>query len=769
MKNISVFPFKMCLILAIILVVSAFVTADISTSTDKEAQEHFEKANELLKRMDYEGAIAEYSKVINISSDSKAAQDAQYWIGQSQFRAGRLDDARATFAKLIEQHPASAIVPVSKLMVERVEQAKKDEARLKAVSNTADKGFIIDPDTGIRYTKIVALTGKNDVIVETAYPNRLDLFQLSPNGKFVLYGKLVVPLDGSEPFDLVDIPAERCVWSPDDRNVAFYSEDGIYIVPVSPETARRTGPVRKLLDGRYRWGLVSWSPDGEKLAFRRTSDNNKEIPGGDIWTLSVKDGSLTQITNDPAYVFAPAWSPDGKTIAYAKREDSLSFWLISAEGGTPRKIVEPGGRCIPFWSPDSKWILYKLERKIHLFGLNDNQELEIIPPSEVVGDFLSWSPDGRNMLFYRPSYDYKYDIKVVSASGGPPFDLGRQITLYPEHLWSPDGRMIIAGGGSEDGRYGTWISPLSGGEPVFLEMNVSVDGGPLHTIAISPNVEKLAFGMKRDDGTEDLFVAPVSLQDARTTGPAIKVFDRLWRGTGTNATSSWSPDGSQIAVIHRGDVWIASSNGDKPIQITKTPEKELWPGWSPDGRMISYVSYVAGFEGGSSFYVRPVSGGQTAKIPGADRTSAWSPDSKSLVIQSEGMVSIISVADGRTRQIAKLKDLGLERVFYFSWSPDGKRIACVGQHVEKGDAGPIFLIPAEGGKTTTLATNDNSCKYLVHWSPDGKWISYNSEGPAKVRPEGTMWEADFDEIVQKGVALNFLPGHTFAGTVNGAR
>jgi len=732
----------MCLILVIVLAISAATLADIASEAKTKAEQYFEKANELLKSMEYEAAITEYNKVISLSSNSKIAQNAQYWIGQSHFRAGRFDAAQATFVKLVEAYPTSAIVPVTKLMVERVEQAKKIEEKRRAMSAAADKGFIIDPDTGVRYTKTIALTGKNDVIEDTTYPNRLDLFQLSPNGKFLLYEKLVVPLDGSDPFDLVDMPATRCTWSPDGRNVAFYSEDGIYMVPVSPETARPTGPAKKLLDGRYGWGLVSWSPDGEKLAFRRMSDKKKEIPGGDICAISVKDGSLTRITSDPANVFGPVWSPDGKTIVYAMRKDSLSFWLISAEGGVPRKIIEPGGRCIPFWSPDGKWILHTLEEKIHLFGLSDNQELEITPPSEVVGDFLSWSPDRKKMLFYRPSYDYKYDIKVVSAFGGPPFDLGRQITLYPEHSWSPDNKMIVAGGGNEDDRYGLWVSPLSGGEPVLLEIDVSVDGSP-SPISVSPNVEKLAFIVDRDDGTEDLFVVPISLQDARTTGPAIKVFDRFWRGTGTNVTTSWSPDGNKLALIHRWDVWIASSNGDKPVQITKTPEKELWPGISPDGRMISYTG------GERSFYVRPVSGGEATKIPGADRTSAWSPDSKSLVIQSEGMISVVSVADGGTQQIAKLKDLGLERIFYFSWSPDGERIACVGQHVEKGDAGPVFIIPIEGGELTTLAANDTSYKYLLHWSPDGRWISYNSEGPVKVRPEGTMWEADFEEIVKK--------------------
>jgi Tol biopolymer transport system component len=729
------------MILPVILAASVF--ADMINPSNKEAEQHFEKANELLKRMDYEGAIDEYNKVIYLSSGSKSVQDAQYWIGQSQFRAGHFDAAQATFAKLIEQYPTSTIIPVTKLMVERVEQAKKNEEKRRTISIAADNGFIVDPNTGVKYTKSTTFAGKNDVIEYTTDLN------LSPNGKFLLYGKLVVPMDGNEPFELVETPAYRGTWSPDGKKVAFYSGDAICVVPVSPETGRAIGPMKKLLDGEYNFQPnVNWSPDSEKLAFMRGPDREKQIYGGDIWTISVEDSSLTQVTSDrEAREGAPAWSPDGKTIAYGKRTGrTYSLWLISDEGAEPKKIAPRrvrGFRFKPFphWSPDPKWILCAESDKIHLFDIHGERRLRVIPPRQV-GSFFDWSSDGKKILFYRPSYDYKYGIKVVSASGGPPFDLGRQITLYPEHQWSPDNKIIVAGGESKNGRYGLWLSPLSDDESVPLEIDVSVVGSPF-PISISPNGEKLALSVKRNNGTEDLFVAPISLQDARTKGPAIKVFDGLSRGSGTNVTTSWSPDGNQIAVIHKWNVWIASSNGDKPVQITKTPEMEIWPGWSPDGRMISYVAS----EG--SFYVKPVSGGQATKIPGADRTSAWSPDSKSLVIQSEGMISIVSVADGETQQIAKLKDLGLERIFYFSWSPDGKYIACVGKHVEKGDAGPIFLIPVEGGETTTLATNDNSCKYLVHWSPDGRWISYNSEGPAKVRPEGTMWEADFDEIVQK--------------------
>jgi Tol biopolymer transport system component len=738
MKKMAIFP---------VLSIALAISVSAKTGTIREAQQHFEKANELLKCLDYEAAIAEYGKVIDLSSDSKIAQDAQYWIGQSHFRAGQFDAAQATFAKLIETYPTSAIVPVTKLMVDRVEQAKKVEEKRRAIGSAVDKGFVIDPDTGVRYTKTVALAGKNDVIENTTYNNRLDLFQLSPNGKFILYVKLVVPLDGSEPFDLVDMSAERCVWSPDGRNVAFYSEDGIYVVPVSPETARPTGLPRKLLDGRYEWGLVSWSPDGKKLAFRRTKDKETGISGGNIWTLSVKDGSLTQITSDPAHVFGPAWSPDGKTIVYAIWKDSLSFWLISAEGGAPRKIIEPGGRCIPFWSPDGKWILYTLEGKIHLFGLNDNKGIEIVPPGEVVGDFLSWSPDGEKMLFYRPSYDYKYGLKVVSAFGGPPFDLAGYLQLYAwNSVWS-DNNNIVTQGENEDGSVVFWLIPLSGSDPILLDMDVLVDGNPF-PISVSPNAEKLAFTVGRGDGTRDLFAVPVSLQDARTTGSAIRMFDSWHPAPGMPA--SWSPDANKFAMIHRGDLWIAFSDGGRPVQITKTPELECGLEWSPDGRMIRYI--IRHSQTTRTSYVVSVSDGKTTKIldTGPGRIHAWSPDSKKLAIESEGLISVVSIADDGTQQIAKLKDLGLDRVFDLRWSPDGKYFACVGNHIKKGPSGPIFVIPVEGGgKVTTLSTDDTSEKYRLFWSPDGKWISYNSEGSVKVRPEGTMWETDFEQILTK--------------------
>lgn len=733
MKKKILVPLTICLILVILLGISALTLADIASDT--KAGQYFEKANELLKRMDYEAAIAEYNKVINLSSNSKIAQDAQYWIGQSHFRAGQFDAAKATFAKLIEAYPTSAIVPVTKLMVERVGQAKKNEEKRKAMSITAEKGFVIDPDTGVKYTKTKTFVGKRDVITQVAWQ-----LKLSPNGKFLLWNKLVIPLDGGDPFDLVDTTANLGIWSPDGKKVVFRSGGAIWVVPVSQETGRPTGPAKKLLDGGYQYDpFVGWSPDSERIVFER---NDKE-GRGNICTLSVRDGTLTQITNDPVRECRPIWSPDGKTIAY-NREYELR--VMPAEGGPSRKLIDNG--FARFWSSDSEWLVYGWRGRDRFFRLADGHEFVWGAPNGV-GRFISWSPDGKKMLFYRSSYDWKSALKVVSASGGPSFELGRRTELQPyRQYWSSDSNMIVTGG-----EEGFWISPLAGGEPFLLELDVSVTGKP-RPLYLSADCKKLAFVVERNDEKQDLYVVPVSLKDGRTTGSAVIVFsgwDMKYK------VFSWSPDGTKIAVSHEGNIWMVSPEGGEPVQVTvrKHPgEYRDDLSWSPDGKMIKYRVYRS--ENEQILRVIPASGSEDTiilNIPLVSGTSAyeWSADSKDLLSSSEEAISAISIADGKSRQFLDLKELSID-TWCLSSSPDRKTLAFIGyKAAEDGhqDRYQIFMVPAEGGKFTELAADDPGEKYWLWWSPDGKWISYQSDGFIKTRPEATMWAADFEEIVKK--------------------
>jgi len=299
---------------------------------NEQAEQHMDKGNELFRLWEYESAIKEYEQVIELRPNTMLVQNAYYNIGQSWFKAGQYDAALAAFEKLQNEFPSSVMIPVTELMIERIQFEKVKEAKINPTWNSADNGIIIDPKTGIEFTKLKSHSGRNDQIEYTTGG-----FNLSPDGRFMVLENTVVPVDGSEAFQLVDMNATRSVYSPDMEKVALYADEAIWVSSISPKTGRSYGSPVKLLDGRYRYQhSVSWSPDGEKLVFLRFDE---EYPQG-IWTISSSDGTLNEVADEG---HSPVWSPDGKSIAYSKNRE---VWLSPVDGGKSWKIFDLAGHSL---------------------------------------------------------------------------------------------------------------------------------------------------------------------------------------------------------------------------------------------------------------------------------------------------------------------------------------------------------------------------------------------------------------------------------------
>jgi Tol biopolymer transport system component len=370
---------------------------------------------------------------------------------------------------------------------------------------------------------------------------------------------------------------------------------------------------------------------------------------------------------------------------------------------------------------------------------------DIDPPKEV-GGFFSWSPDGKKMLFYYPSYDYADVLKVVSASGGPSFQLGRELKLWPYvHFWSPDSKTIITEGAGDST---FWMIPLAGAAAIPLKLDGSVKD-KLHPLSLSPDRERLLFSVEQGNGKENLYVVPISLKEAQSTGPAVLIFNEweCWHGL---ENWSWSADGKKLAVIHKKDLWVVSAEKGRPVQITKTSESETLPEWSPKGEMIAYMVEVE--QGKTNLQVISASGGEPTKI--LDNTDywshAWSPDGKELFAESKGMIFAFPIDGGKARKILDFKEQGLvDGAVGLSWLPDGKQLVFVSKKEGKGPT-RIFRAPAKGGKVVELASDDADWKEGIYPSPDGKWISYNTEEFVKKRPEGSIWEVDVEALLKSG-------------------
>jgi Tol biopolymer transport system component len=716
-------------------------TAAQSAEAKALAEKQFAEAVTLLKQENFSDAIAAYKKVIQLLPGSPIAQDARYWIGQTYFRMGKYDEALSVFKKLLKEYPKSPIIPVTQLMVARVEQEKKNPLHRWGQNEVGDTEVITDPNSGAKFTKIAELTGKKAVVLGG------DNFSGSPNGKFLLYYNLVIPLDENEPFKLVENPdALRFACSPDGKKVAYYADGAIWIIPISPETGRPAGAPKRILDYLPKWRpAVSWAPDSKKIAFEWGEDEK----GGDIWTLSIEDGALKQITDDPVWEGRPIWSGDGKTIAYNRGGRELYF--VPAEGGTPKKILDNGR---PYsWSPDGQWLWYQEVLKPRLYRTSDGHVFEVTPP-ESVGEFFSWSQDAKKAFFYRSSYNYSPLAKVVSTQGGPSFQLGRGLPLWPYvHFWSPDSQMVMTSGGALNDR-DLFMIPITGGKSTVIKLEAS-DETDLQPRSVSPDGKRLLMFVRQGKDKEDLYVAPLSLEKARTTGLPVKVFsgrDKKPVGYGKIDEWAWSPDGKRLALVHEGDIWVTSTDKENPVRLTDSPDNETFPVWSPDGKYIAFVQMQSLSRKDQSLFVVSSSGGKRQKIWEAcgKEKFTWSLDGKEILVTSEGLVYAVPLNGRKPRQLLDLKKEGLKEdaksVLGLCWIPGGKKLAFM---TSDGWTNRIFLVSPSGGGLSELASDDRVMKDWIYPSPDGKWISYVTEEWVKARPSESIWEVNVEDLIKE--------------------
>jgi len=702
----------------------------------KKADQHMKQGNELFKVWEYESAIKEYENAIRLSPNTPLALNAQYCIGQTWYWAGEYDEALATLSKLREEHPHSTLAPVTELMLSQVEYAMVNDKNQAYTSTNHDEDSIVDPETGITYKKVEAFQGKRDQISYLSGGANM-----SPDCRFMVLENKVIPLDGSETFNLVEMDALRGIYAPDMKHAAFLADSAIWTVPVSPETGHSTGPPTKLLEGGYRFqNHVNWSPDGKQIVFTRVE---KDL-ALDIWAMSSPDGKLKQITDSPEIEVTPCWSADGNTIAY---RNGSELWLTSLDDNNKTMLLKNGGNPRR-WSPDSKWLFHSNWENNHFYSMDHQNNFDIMFP-EQVGNFVSFTPEGKKMLFYRSSYDDKWPLKIVSTSGGASYKPAGNVAAYGS-IWLGDSKQIVVQGDNEQGNVTFKIVSLAGGDPQSIKIDDDMDGQAF-PFDLLPDLKQIAFSVQREDGRKDVYLAPFSAKEGTTTGPARRIFAG-WSGGAYNVTTAWSSDGKKLALSHEGDIWIVPLEGGTPLQITKTPASERWLDWSPDGKWISYKVLNQSEKTETLYVIQPDDGIPMALNHDCDRETQWSNDSKSIILFTEKELQTVSLDGKILEHILNINDLGLEMTQSPCLSPDGKHFAFVGY--EDGDRSLIIKYSFDSKKITRLG-DDNlfDYKYGLRWSPDGKWLSYLTYEEVKVRPEGSLWETDFDKVKQKLLSI----------------
>src|SRR5262249_29195404 len=103
----------------ILMLLSLFLSASPSLATPTQRQDTtrrlYDRVMDEFKQRDYEAAMAGFRLFIELHSRSALAANAQYWIGECQYRMGRDRDALQSFYDVVSNYPLSPKLAASTL------------------------------------------------------------------------------------------------------------------------------------------------------------------------------------------------------------------------------------------------------------------------------------------------------------------------------------------------------------------------------------------------------------------------------------------------------------------------------------------------------------------------------------------------------------------------------------------------------------------------------------------------------------------------------
>jgi dipeptidyl aminopeptidase/acylaminoacyl peptidase len=273
-----------------------------------------------------------------------------------------------------------------------------------------------------------------------------------------------------------------------------------------------TGTQHTLTYERLGVGSPRWSPGGDRLAFVANDGPGKDAKP-QVFVLPMAGGEARKLTEAPNGIEQFAWRPGGQDVAYVtsdepenkkeieKHHDAFEvgdndflateaaqpshIWLLPAVGGKAKRLTSgawslpksapPSSPASPIsWSPDGKWLLFTRQEHPHqgdsdlttLQVLNvDTGEIRKLTKHEKFESFAEFSPDGSRVAYWYPRDDdpnNENEIFVTQTSGGNGSDFTRAIDHDIQRaIWMPDGNSLLVGG--HDGTTTSlWLQPLSG-------------------------------------------------------------------------------------------------------------------------------------------------------------------------------------------------------------------------------------------------------------------------------------------------------------------
>ena len=507
------------------------------------------------------------------------------------------------------------------------------------------------------------------------------------------------------------------------------------------------------------WMAVDVSPDGQWIVFDLL---------GDIYLIPATGGDAKLLTGGPTYDVQPRFSPDGKKIAFTSDRDGIdNLWIMDIDGKNLKQITKEKERQVnnPVWTPDGLYLIgrkhYRNTRSLgagemwlyHIGGGNGLQLTKRRNWQQDAGEPCV-SPDGR----------YLYYSEDVTGGGGFEYNKDPHGIIYAiERLDRTTGkteRYVSGAGGSArpqvspDGKTLAFVRRVGLNTVLYLYLYDTESGKetPLYDkldhdqqeawavfgvypgFSWTPDGKNIAFWAKGklwkiNVQSKSTVEIPFNAKVKQTIADAVRFPQDVAPEKFDVKMLRWvtvSPDQKSVMYASLGKLWIRPLPGGTPRRLTKDEKNfEMFPGFSPDGRWITYATW-SDLEMGAIWKVQS-DGKNLAKlttVKGTYEEPAFSRDGKRIVYRKAG-------GDGLRGNLYS-KEQGIY------WIPaDGGKPALITEEGSRpmfnkiGDR--VFLFSNEGEKTALISVGLNGEQRRVHLlsdnadaivpSPDEEWVA----------------------------------------------
>src|SRR5258708_5075636 len=429
--------------------------------------------------------------------------------------------------------------------------------------------------------------------------------KFSPDGKWIAFTAeydgnpdvYIIPAEGGEPKRLTFHPAADIVlgWSPDGKNVLFRSDRAV--APPNRNTrlylVSTQGGSAKVLPVP-RGDLTSFSPDGAKIAYIESSQENrtwKRYRGG--WNLPIaiydlKKNTYEELPKSSGMDMFPMWH--GNTIYFiSDRDGVMNLYSYDLASKQTKKLTDYKEFDIKWPSLGPDPFVYENAGLLYEFPLPNGKPLNIsnqVQAKDLAArsDFKTVAKNagscGLSPSAARAVLEARGNIFTVPTEHGSIRDLSTDTSSVHElnPAWSPDGKSI-AFLSDKTGEYELYTRPQMGGEAT----RITTDGGVYrYGPAWSPDSKKLLYW----DKTHRLWYVGV---DDKTP---VLVYKSDYRAIG-DATSS--PHRRCLTYPHshpRGanDVFLYSLETKKATQLSSGFYNDNNPVFDHNGKYLYFIS-----------------------------------------------------------------------------------------------------------------------------------------------------------------------------------